>query len=186
MKGARAIWLRYTTQPEAPLAYLKLDQIVQLEAKLAEIGPKYDRLLLTFTHRSFKTELAAEYARHGYMRRAGILKRCIENVFALIPPSTDEVPERDVLQDATINVQSFLANAYGSIDNLAWLWLYERGLESKIAKTRVGFRAKLQANQMTVGNVRMSSMLPAASQPKRSSGALPWLHIVALDLMAAT
>jgi hypothetical protein len=48
------------------------------------------------------------------MRRAGILKRCIDNVFALIPPSTNEVPERDVLQDATINVQAFLANAASS------------------------------------------------------------------------
>jgi hypothetical protein len=124
------------------LAFLKPQDIAKIEAELDEIGPKYHRLLLTFTHRAYKNELADEYARHGYMRRAGTLKRCIENVFALIPPNTDEVPERNVLHDAAINVQAFLANAYGSIDNLAWLWLYERGLEGKIGKNRVGFRAK--------------------------------------------
>src|SRR5262245_11305425 len=49
MKGARTIWLWPASQPEGSLAFLKPEEIAKIEAKLAEIGPKYDRLLLTFT-----------------------------------------------------------------------------------------------------------------------------------------
>jgi hypothetical protein len=70
------------------------------------------------------------------------LRRCIENVFTLIPPETDGVPDRNVLHDAQINIQAFFANAYGSIDNLAWVWVYESGLEGKIHRNRVGLRSK--------------------------------------------
>jgi hypothetical protein len=69
-------------------------------------------------------EQGAEYARHGYMRRLGTIKRCIENVFTLIPPQADEIPDRNVLHDAQINIQSFFANVYGAIDNLAGVWVY--------------------------------------------------------------
>ena len=76
------------------------------------------------------------------MRRVGTLKRCIENVYTLIPPETDVIPDRNLLDDAQINIQAFVANVYGAIDNLAWIWLYERGLDTKIHRTRVGLRAK--------------------------------------------
>jgi len=31
---------------------------------------------------------------------------------------------------------------YGAIDNLAWVWVHERGLDTKIHRNRVGFREK--------------------------------------------
>jgi hypothetical protein len=124
------------------LSYLKPDQIEKIEDMLGELLPKYNRLLLTFSHRRFDSEQAAEYARHGYLRRTGTLKRCIENVFTLISPDENEIPSRSVLFDAQINIQAFFANVYGCIDNLAWVWVYERGLEGKISRTRVGLRAK--------------------------------------------
>jgi hypothetical protein len=127
---------------EEHLAFLKPDQIEKVQKELERVQPKYDRLLLTFIHRTYKNELSAEYARHGYMRRVGTLKRCIDNVFDLIPPETEDVPDRNVLHDAQINIQAFLANVYGCIDNLAWVWVHERGLEKKIGRTRVGLRAK--------------------------------------------
>lgn len=124
------------------MALLKSDQIEQIEQKFGEVLPKYNRLLLTFTQREFKAPQAGEFSRHGYMRRLGTLKRCIENVFTLIPPKTEQIPERHVLQDAQINIQAFLANVYGAIDNLAWVWVYERGLSATIPRLRVGMRAK--------------------------------------------
>ena len=72
----------------------------------------------------------------------GTLVRCIQNVFELIPMETDEVPVREVLHDAQINIQSFFANVYGCIDNLAWVWVYEKGLDANIHRNRVGLRAK--------------------------------------------
>jgi hypothetical protein len=124
------------------LSYLKPEQIAKIEETLDEIEPRYNRLLLTFNHRRFNSEQAAEYAQHGYMRRLGTLRRCIENVFTLIPPETNEIPDRNVLHDAQINIQAFCANVYGGIDNLAWVWVYERGLDGKIHRNRVGLRAK--------------------------------------------
>jgi hypothetical protein len=124
------------------LSYLTPDQIEKIEEMLGRLQPKYNRLLLKVGHRHFNSEQAAEYARHGYLRRTGTLKRCIENVFALIPPDEDQIPSRNALFDAQINIQAFFANVYGSIDNLAWMWVYERGLESKISRNHVGLRAK--------------------------------------------
>jgi hypothetical protein len=124
------------------MAYLTPEQIAKVEERLAEIGPKYNRLLLTFSHRKYSSDQAAEYARHGYLRRLGTLRRCIDNVFTLIPPDTNEIPGRNVLHDAQINIQAFVANVYGSIDNLAWVWLYESGLDGTIHRNRVGLRSK--------------------------------------------
>jgi hypothetical protein len=117
---------------------------------LGKLQPKYNRLLLKVGHRHFNSEQAAEYARHGYLRRTGTLKRCIENVFALIPPDEDQIPCRNALFDAQINIQAFFANVYGSIDNLAWMWVYERGLESKIPRNQVGLRAKNKSVRATL------------------------------------
>jgi hypothetical protein len=106
--------------PRGPaLSYLKPDEIEKIEEMLGKLQPKYNRLLLTFGHRQFSSEQGAEYARHGYLRRTGTLKRCIENVFTLIPPNETEIPSRNILFDAQINIQAFFANVYGSIDNLA-------------------------------------------------------------------
>jgi hypothetical protein len=52
------------------------------------------------------------------------------------------VPNRNVLHDAQINIQAFIANVYGCIDNLAWVWVHEGGLEKKIGRMRVGLREK--------------------------------------------
>jgi hypothetical protein len=124
------------------VAFLKPEQIEDLLDALEQLQSKHDQLVLTFNHRAYISDKAAEYARHGYMRRVGTLKRCIENVYTLIPPETDVIPDRNVLHDAQINIQAFVANVYGAIDNLAWIWVYERGLDTKNHRTRVGLRAK--------------------------------------------
>lgn len=124
------------------MSYISPDQIAKIMELFGQIEPKYNQLLFRFAHRRYGNGRAAEYAQHGYSRRLGTLKRCIENVFTLIAPDMSDVPERNVLHDAQINIQAFYANVYGSIDNLAWLWVFERDLERTISRNRVGFRAK--------------------------------------------
>src|SRR5258706_1107460 len=46
----------------ANVAYLKPEQIEKVEETLGEILPRYNRLLLTFNTRRFKSDQAAEYA----------------------------------------------------------------------------------------------------------------------------
>jgi hypothetical protein len=124
------------------VAFLKPEQIEKLLDAVEQLERKHDQLVLTFNHRVYTSDKGAEYARNGYMRRVGSLRRCIENVYALIPPATDVIPDRSVLYDTQINIQAFVANVYGAIDNLAWIWVYERGLDTTIHRTRVGLRAK--------------------------------------------
>jgi hypothetical protein len=80
------------------------------------------------------------YAQHGFGRRLQTLRRSLGNVFKVVPPGTLKVPVKNRLYDAQINIQAFVANAYGSADNLAWIWIFERGLEKEISRKQVGLR----------------------------------------------
>jgi hypothetical protein len=121
--------------------YYGVPVLAQLEEELSAVERRYNDLLFAFNRQHFKVEEAREFAQHGFMRRLGTLRECIENVFALIPPETENVPDRKTLHDAQINIQAFFANVYGSIDNLAWIWVYERGLADSMRRNQVGFRS---------------------------------------------
>jgi hypothetical protein len=120
--------------------YLNKKQITEIREKFSAIDGMTDRLVLRYVAYPFKNEQAREYARHGFARRLGTLRRCIQNVFRVVPPGTVKVPVKTRLNDAQISLQAFVANVYGSIDNLAWVWVHERGLNDQISRGRVGFR----------------------------------------------
>lgn len=61
------------------------------------------------------------------MRRLNTLLRCLQNVFMIIPLDRADIPSRNELTDTAINVQAFLFNVFGCIDNLAWVWVHEHG-----------------------------------------------------------
>jgi hypothetical protein len=120
--------------------YFKRKEITRFRAKLSEIERKTNDLLMSYTHFPWKTAGGREYATHGFSRRLGTLRRALLNVYKLIPPGTVRVPTRDRLHDAQINIQACIANVYGCIDNLAWVWVYEKGLDRTIPRRRVGLR----------------------------------------------
>lgn len=107
---------------------------------LSTIEGRTNDLLLKFTYKKYKTEKAREYATHGFSRRISTAHRAIENIFAVVPPSMTDVPARNLLYDLQINIQACIANLYGCIDNLAWVWVYEQGLDKRITRNRVGLR----------------------------------------------
>jgi hypothetical protein len=49
-------------------------------------------------------------------------------VFEKLPPELDEIPERDAVVDATLTTQAFVMNAFGCLDNLAWIWVCEKAV----------------------------------------------------------
>lgn len=49
-------------------------------------------------------------------------------MFDLLPPELDAIPEHDTVVDATIAIQSFVLNTFGCLDNLAWIFVYEKGV----------------------------------------------------------
>ena len=83
-----------------------------------------------------------------------MLARCITNVFDEIPPERTELPSRDELTDATINIQSFVFNVFGAIDNLAWVWMSEKGQKrndgTPIPDTHIGLGPKNESVRLTL------------------------------------
>jgi hypothetical protein len=91
-------------------------QLADIRVKFKSIEGRTDRIVVKYVSYPFKNEQAREYALHGLGRRVGTLRRCIENAFKTVPPSTVKVPVKSKLYDAQINVQAFIANAYGSVE----------------------------------------------------------------------
>ncbi|MGA9010245.1 MAG: hypothetical protein WB495_26010 [Xanthobacteraceae bacterium] len=120
--------------------YLSEQLISEIRAKFATIESRVNQIMLSVHRHRFKNERAREYYQHGFLRRVGTLQRCIQNIFELIPPETTEVPPRTTLYDGQIQAQSFIANVFGSVDNLAWVFVYEHGLDAVMPRKHVGLR----------------------------------------------
>ena len=108
--------------------YFSPEQIADLYTGLDEIQPKAtalrDRLVMT----TFQTAAGREHADHGLARRLGMIARCIERVFELLPPDLEQVPEAVVTTDAAICIQAFIMGAFGCCENIAWIWVHERDI----------------------------------------------------------
>jgi hypothetical protein len=116
------------------------EHITALRTKLQTVGSKTDRLMMKFVAHRFAEAKAGEYASQGFARRIQTVRRCIENVFKIVPPNAVRVPSKQRLHDAQINIQAAIANIYGCVDNLAWVWVYERRLSKHIKPRQVGLR----------------------------------------------
>ncbi len=93
----------------------------------ATMDSKVNKLIEGYVKLKLTKSRARECASQGFPQRLKTMSRCIKNVFAMIPPEREELPSADELSDATINVQSFVFNTYGAVDNLAWIWVSAKG-----------------------------------------------------------
>lgn len=118
--------------------YYAPDVLAQIEKNVATVGSRADEMLLAMMQHRFGTDRGREYAHQGFSRRIGVLRRCIENLFDIIPPERADVPSRQELRDAEINIQAFMANCYGCVDNLAWIINFEKKLN--LGRRKVGMR----------------------------------------------
>jgi hypothetical protein len=84
-----------------------------------------------FQARTYRSERGREYAFHGFGRRLEILRTAINQVFMALPPEREGIPENEECLKATIAIQAFVLNIIGCLDNLAWIWVYERGVTGK-------------------------------------------------------
>jgi len=104
------------------------EQVADLLVGLEEVRPKLSALQERILTTPFETEGGREHADHGLTRRLGTMARCIENVFALLPPALVDIPGTDVTKDAAINIQAFVVSAFGCCENVAWIWVHERNV----------------------------------------------------------
>ncbi|PJI39444.1 hypothetical protein [Ferrovibrio sp.] len=133
----------------------------ELERHRLAVQGQHDQMLIQ-AYRTYNSADARENALHGFCRRLRTLKVCIENVFALCPPDSTKAPED--IEDVTINIQAFIFNLYGALDNLAWIWVFEKkvthpdgtplkpghvGLGPKFASVRKSLSPELQAKLKT-------------------------------------
>jgi hypothetical protein len=119
--------------------------IEQIETAATEWFERGENLVTGFLMRQFQNQSAREFTQHGLSRRLNILRHSIDRVFAAIP-LTEIAPTRDSVLDATCYLQTFLINAFGSIDNLARVWLAETYITKPngkpLSKNDIGFGPK--------------------------------------------
>lgn len=96
--------------------YLPSD-LQRFEEEYRTISGKSDSLCQAFLTRRYNDPPAQEYARHGFSRRLRTLVRCIENTFEILPPDQVGLPTSEKLSDAIINLQAFIFNLSGCVDN---------------------------------------------------------------------
>jgi hypothetical protein len=122
--------------------YFADEPIKEMSAGYAAMRGKLNNLVEAYILREFTNPRAREHASQGFPRRLKVMVRCIDNVFGEIPPDRSDLPSRDELSDATINIRSFVFNVFGSIDNLAWIWVCEKGQKRRdgtpVLDTQIG------------------------------------------------
>lgn len=122
------------------------EQIAELAAERATIEQKYNKLLSAYATHGYQNSRAREFAMHGFSRRLKTLKRCMSIVFDKLPPDRESLPSEDERMDGAIAIQAFVFNLFGSIDNLAWIWVLEKDVTkadgSNLSPSRVGLGPK--------------------------------------------
>jgi hypothetical protein len=113
-------------------------QLAQLQNGYFSIALTYQSLLLEYISFSNTHPASSEHILHGFVRRLGTLQRCIQNVYSLYHPERSDTPDRDTCVDLAINLQSFILNIFGCLDNLAWIWVTERHLTNAKGKPLAG------------------------------------------------
>lgn len=90
----------------------------------------------TLEGQSISNPLVQEHMLHGAGRRIMVLRRTVENIYDLFPPSTSEPLPRDTLSDVQINLHAFVMNLYGVFENWAWAFCYRHDLQTEIKDKR--------------------------------------------------
>lgn len=107
-------------------------KLEQLYNEYVKIHSKFEQLIVKYLNLNFQNKTAAEYCTNGFLRRLKTLKRCIENIYNICPPKKlEKLLEDDDRLDLEINLQSFIVNIFGCLDNLAWIWVSEKKVKNR-------------------------------------------------------
>jgi hypothetical protein len=102
-----------------------------LNNEYVKINAQFALLMEKYLSIKYKNTSAAEFSSHGFLRRVRTMRRCCDNIFTLYPPEASHLPSQEDLIDLGINLQSFVLNTYGCLDNLAWIWIREKQVKRK-------------------------------------------------------
>ena len=82
-------------------------------------------------------EPARRQLRHGVGRRLSVLKKSVEKIFELFPPSQERPLQREVLTEVQIYLHAFVINLAGVFDNWAWSFLFRHDLVQEVERRNV-------------------------------------------------
>jgi hypothetical protein len=125
-----------------------------ISEKYSEVSRIHDQLMLRlfFAESRLHDGKAKAYLLQGVARRLKSLTRCIENIFTIFPVDRTDRLSPEELTDVDINLHAFFVNIWGLFDNLAWVFVIEKGLfgrpkEGKLSKKDIGlFNRKTQSH----------------------------------------
>ena len=104
---------------------------------------KREAVAAAYAAQRFENETARAFATEGFVRRLHLLEDCVARAMEAFPPRVHWVPDRFAVREAVIYLQAFVVNVQGCTDNLAHIWVHEKGLTaedgSALAGARVGF-----------------------------------------------
>jgi hypothetical protein len=104
------------------------EQYRKITSGLSDLVEKF----LAVLSPKLKNARAQEYLQHGVCRRLGVLERSIRRIFEIFPPNRKNKLTRDELSDVQIYLHAFVINLFGTLDNLAWVYVLEHDLEKKV------------------------------------------------------
>ncbi|MDO8358216.1 MAG: hypothetical protein Q7U76_17710 [Nitrospirota bacterium] len=119
------------------------EQVTEIEQGYEAVLRELDDLTISLVRDSpplLKVKRAQEYLDHGVCRRLRIIRRCIQNIFSVFPPDRTELLSEDERSDVEISLHAFVINIYGAPDNLAWIYVLEKGIV--LTPSRVGLFKK--------------------------------------------
>ena len=126
--------------------YFAQEAIGRLASEYGAMAGKRDEILGALLSRQYDVPRAQEFAAHGVSRRLKTMCHCIERVFTILPPEREDPPSMEELVDAVVYIQAFTFNAFGCLDNLAWIWVCEQKLTTdrgeEIPPTKIGLGKK--------------------------------------------
>lgn len=80
------------------------------------------RLISMIVQTNDNTSQLYNFAYYGLLRRVQTLNRCVENIFGVRDFFSEKIPSNKELSDILINLQCFIINLYGALENLAWIY----------------------------------------------------------------
>jgi len=113
------------------VGYFSKEALDDLTNGLTELPPQLRKLKAGFFDLALTNDRAREYVQHGLSRRLSTMVHMVQTVFELLPPAQESVPETATVMDATACIQNFVMNAFGCLENLAWVWVLENNVRGK-------------------------------------------------------
>lgn len=116
-------------------------QIEALRDSQKEWLAREDGLIKALMARTYNSELASEFFRHGLLRRFSLIQHAMRRVFETLPPDRPD-PSKLAILDATVLIHAFVTNVYGAVDNMAHIWCREAAINQNgkpISKHEIGF-----------------------------------------------